>query len=248
MEMQQNNDFRTQYYDKYLSTFKEFIINEDHFYNKAGYSLYRKQYLPLIKQFSKKASILDIGCGTGIILEFLKTEGFNNISGIDLSEQQVKVALNKELNVDKISIFDFFKSNKNKFDIIFAMDLIEHFYKDELFDLFTGIYSLLNENGVLIIHTPNGDGIFPQNIIYGDITHLTIFNPNSLGQILRLTNFQNIQHYETGPTAKNFYGIIRLALWKIIRATFQSIRIIETGGTQKILTQDFISTAYKNNT
>ncbi|MDP2364621.1 MAG: hypothetical protein Q8M94_12735, partial [Ignavibacteria bacterium] len=125
------------------------------------------------------------------------------------------------------------------------MDVVEHFYKDELFDFFSGMNNILNENGVLIIHTPNGDGLFPNHIIYGDLTHLTIFNSNSLIQILRLTGFTDIDFYETGPTTKNFFGFVRLMLWKTIKVFIKSIRIIETGGAEKIITQDFICKAKK---
>jgi len=245
MNNYQTKDFRSELYSKYASTFKKFVGDEDSINIKSEYELYRRWYLQLIKKFSKNAAIIDIGCGPGLMLQFLKQEGFQNLYGIDISEQQVNKARGKGLNADVMNIFDFFNVNKKKFDIIFALDIVEHFHKHELLDLFTGINYLLNENGVLLIHTPNGDGLLPQHIIYGDLTHLTIFNPNSISQILRFTGFDKIKYYETGPTSKNLKGFIRFLLWKIIRMIFQSIRIIETGSTEKILTQDFICLAHK---
>ena len=238
-------DFRNELYGKYVSTFKAFISSESPKIFRSEFKIFRRRYLKLIQGFSNDAAIIDIGCGTGNVLRFLKEEGFGNIYGIDISEQQVNNARSKHLNADVIDIFDFLKTNKRKFDLIFVMDVVEHFLKDELFDFFIGINSILNENGVLIIHTPNGDGLFPNHIIYGDLTHLTIFNPNSLSQILRLTGFKEIEFYETGPTAKNIFGFVRLFLWKIIKIFIKSIRIIETGSTEKILTQDFICKAKK---
>ncbi len=243
---QQTKDFRSELYSKYVSTFKKFIGDEDSINIKSEYELYKRWYLQLIKEFPKNAAILDIGCGSGLMLQFLKQEGFNNLYGIDISEQQVKRARDKGLNADVCNIFDFIKVNKNKFDIIFALDVVEHFYKNELLDFFTGLNYLVNKNGILIIHTPNGEGLFPQHVIYGDLTHLTIFNPNSLGQILRLTGFNQIKYYETGPTFKNFKGLIRLILWKIIKLVVKSVRIIETGGAEEIITQDFICMAHKS--
>jgi hypothetical protein len=149
--------------------------------------------------------------------------------------------------VETKGIFDFFKDNSEKYDVIFAIDLVEHFYKEELIDLFKGFFSTLNEGGTIIIHTPNGDGLFHQHIIYGDLTHLTIFNSNSLSQILRFVGFKNITCLETGPTSKNIFGVIRLFLWRIIKIFIKAIRIIETGGSENILTQDFICIAKKTN-
>lgn len=238
-------DFRAEFYKQYFSTFRKFILHEGTFYNKSGFKAYRKQYLPHLNSYPKNAAIIDIGCGTGILLEFLRDSGFNNLFGIDLTVDQVNYAKEKGLNAEAISVFDFLKNTTKKFDIIFAMDLVEHFYKHELLDLFNGFYSLLNENGTLIIQTPNGDGLFHQHIIYGDLTHLTIFNANSLGQILRLTGFNDIKCFETGPTTKNLVGVIRLILWKVVRSFVQMVRIIETGGTEKILTQEFLCVARK---
>lgn len=241
----QRRDFRSELYSRYVTTYKKFIDGKSSFNLKSEYALYKRWYLPLIKEFSPTVDIIDIGCGTADMLNFLKQEGFQNTYGIDISEEQIKIAKGKGLNAEVYNIFDFLEVNKRKFDIIFALDIIEHFYKHELLDLFSGLYSILNQNGVLIIHTPNGDGLFPNHIIYGDLTHLTIFNSNSLGQILRLSGFVDVKFYETGPTSKNIKGFVRLILWKLIKLIVKSVRIIETGGSEKILTQDFISIAKK---
>ncbi len=243
-------DFRSELYSKYFSTFTKFIGEEDLFDKKTKnvlFTIYKKWYLPIIKRFPKNVAVLDIGCGTGHMLNFLKKEGFQNLYGIDISEELIKLTREKGINADVYDIFNFLGINKKKFDVVFGLDIIEHFYKDELFGLFKGLNNILNDNGIIIIHTPNGDGLFPQHIIYGDLTHLTIFNSNSLSQILRSTGFTKIRCSETGPTSKNFKGIIRIILWKIIRLVFQSIRIVETGGSEKILTQDFICIAHKSN-
>ena len=104
---------------------------------------------------------------------------------------------------------------------------------------------MMSEDGVLIIHTPNGEGLFPNQRIYGDLTHLTIFTQNSLSQILRIVNFTEIDFYETGPVSKNIIGFIRLILWKLIKAMVKTIRLIETGSYEDILTQEFICVARK---
>ena len=40
----------------------------------------------------KSARILDIGCGSGSFLKALSEHGYTEITGIDLSEEQVKLA------------------------------------------------------------------------------------------------------------------------------------------------------------
>lgn len=241
----EHEDFRIELYKQYISTFKKFISTENAKSSQSNKKVLKKRYIPLLKDFDKDAAIIDLGCGAGNFLQSLKDEGFVNLFGIDISEQQIEKALSKMVNARKINVFDFIETNKKKFNIIFALDFVEHFQKKELLKLFSGIYDMMSEDGVLIIHTPNGEGLFPNQRIYGDLTHLTIFTQNSLVQILRIVNFTEIKFYETGPVSKNIIGFIRLILWKLITAIVKAIRLVETGSYEDILTQEFICVAQK---
>ncbi len=239
-------DFRNELYKKYRSTFKNYLENDDPASTKSVFEICRRRFLPLLSDFQKEdIKILELGCGSGYLLQFLKKEGFKNTYGIDISTQQIDIAKAKGLNADVVDIFEFLKTNETKYDVIFALDFVEHFYKHELLELFSRINNVLNDKGVFILHTPNGQGLFPGRNIYGDLTHLTIFSPNSLTQILKITGFEAIKFYETGPVAKNFKGIIRLMFWQVIKFIVRIIRIIETGEGEKIITQDFVCSASK---
>ena len=241
-----NQDFRKNLYNKYVSTFKIFIEDDNPASIKSVFEICRRRYLPLLSGLpDKDMRILELGCGSGYLLQFLRGEGYDNLFGIDISEQQIEKARTRGLKVENADTFEFFSANKTKYDVVFALDFIEHFYKDELLDLFTGINNTMEKNGILIIHTPNGQGLFPGRNIYGDLTHLTIFSPNSLTQILKITGFDDIKFFETGPVSKNFVGFIRLVLWKIVKLIVKLIRIIETGGKEDIISQDFVCSARK---
>ena len=239
------NDFREELYRRYSSTFKEHISKFDKKSVAATLSKYRSQYLPILKQFNKDVRILELGCGRGIFLEFLINNGYKNVFGIDVSKEQIDIAKVQNLNAEEIGVLEYLNKNDEKFDLIFAIDLIEHFHKDELIPLFEGIYNKLKNGGAFVFHTPNGLGINASYTIYSDLTHLTIFTPNSAIQILKLVGFIEIKFFETEPYAKNVKGALRLLLWKIVKLFSNGIRLIETGGTEKILTQNFIGFSKK---
>ncbi|MGB5847925.1 MAG: class I SAM-dependent methyltransferase [Ignavibacteriaceae bacterium] len=239
------NDFREELYRRYSSTFKEHISEFDEKSVATTLSKYRYQYLPILKEFNKDVHILELGCGRGLFLEFLIDTGYKNVFGIDVSKEQIDIAKVQNLNAEEIGVLEYLKSNNEKFDLIFAIDLIEHFHKDELIPLFEGIYKNLNNGGAFVFHTPNGLGINANRIIYGDLTHSSIFTPNSAIQILKLVGFNKIEFFETEPYAKNVNGTLQLLLWKIVKLFLNVIRLIETGGTEKILTQNFIGVAKK---
>lgn len=78
---------------------------------------------------SKRARILDIGCGTGSILSSLAQIGFKKLYGIDISKQMIKFAYitNSSFNVRLYNknFLDF--AARNKFDVVLStMDVLNH--------------------------------------------------------------------------------------------------------------------------
>lgn len=89
-----------------------------------------------------------------------------------------------------------------------------------------------------MLQTPNGAALFGGQIIYGDLTHMTIFNPNSLAQLLRRTGFKNVTFRETAPVAKNRVGLARVIVWSAARSVANLVRAAETGAGQAVCTQN----------
>ncbi|MEO0093543.1 MAG: class I SAM-dependent methyltransferase, partial [candidate division WOR-3 bacterium] len=212
---------------------------------KSIWSWYEYKYLLLLIDLDKKSKILELGCGPGYFLEFLKNCGLTQLEGIDISEEQIAIAKQRNLNVQTADVFAFLATQKEVFNAIIAIDFIEHFNKEEIFQLIQLIHQALKRGGKLVIQTPNGQGIFPHQVIYGDLTHLTIFTPDSLKQILYFFGFERITFYETGPIPKTIKGRIRFRLWQLIKQLANTIRRIETGKQQAIWTENFICLSYK---
>src|SRR5688500_1884272 len=127
-------DIRKPLYEKYYSAFKKGEPRE-----RFGFLhlklWYNEKYRPLFKGYSRDAPLLELGCGQGFILKYLKSVGFKNLTGIDISAEQVEKAQENGFNAIHADAFDFLKENANQFEIIVAIDLIEHFKKEELFEL-----------------------------------------------------------------------------------------------------------------
>ena len=111
----------------------------------------KKQYSPL-----KNINILDIGCGGGLLSEPMCRLGAN-VTGIDASEKNIKVA-KSHLKKSKLKINyicaspEKLRINK-KFDVILNMEIVEHVNDLEFF--LKKSSKLLKLNGIMFIATLN---------------------------------------------------------------------------------------------
>ena len=235
--------FRQTLYNRYLSTFKDDGTWERKRAITHGWC--EKNLQPFLERLSKQSCILELGCGEGQVLDFLNKQGFSRVEGIDTSEEQVAAAARYGLQIHHSDVFEFFRSSGNVYDLILAIDFIEHFTRQELFQLLYGIKEILNKGGYLILRTPNGQGIFAGQIIYGDLTHMTILTPQSLRQILRFIGFEIVSIKESIFSTKGLKKKIRYMLWNLLKIGLNMMRRISSGKSQDIWTENFVCIAKK---
>jgi len=84
-----------------------------------------------LKDVSKEAMILEIGCNSGKQLVLLKKMGFKNCWGIDVNRLALKRAKNKGLSVFHSSIRHSFYDNE-MFDLVMTNGLLIHIARKDL--------------------------------------------------------------------------------------------------------------------
>jgi cyclopropane fatty-acyl-phospholipid synthase-like methyltransferase len=142
------------------------ILNMDKIYKeylKGGkaWATLSEGIAPAFKQFLSQSNfktkhVLDIGCGTGKYLKFLKASGFKT-DGIDSSETAVKMtkkSLGDDSKIVFVNMFDF-RIPKNKYDIIISVATIHHGTKRQVRNLVNRIHSALINRGKIFITLPN---------------------------------------------------------------------------------------------
>lgn len=233
-------DFRAALYEKYVSTFK----GEQSGMTSEGLESYFRwceaRLLPMFEGLGPDAEIVEVGCGPGYFLEFLARHGFRRVRGIDISREQIDLAVARGCAAEVADVFDYLGTRRGAIAAIVAIDLVEHFQKDELLRLSAAFHEALAPGGRLIVQTANGEGLFPRQVIYGDLTHATILTPGSFRQLFTLAGFENFRFRESGPVPRGLKGRVRSALWRAIRTAANLVRVIETGKSQAVWTENMI--------
>jgi len=101
-------------------------------------------------------SILDIGCGGGLLCEPLSRLGAS-VTGIDASKNNIEVAKlhakEMKLNINYINTSPENFVYKDKFDVILNMEVVEHVSNLELF--IQNCSKLIKKNGIMFVATIN---------------------------------------------------------------------------------------------
>lgn len=82
------------------------------------------------KNISKKAKILDMGCGSGALLVKLKKKGFYNLFGMDPSQESIDIIQKYGISAQRGNVFgDIPQELLHKFDIVCFTAVLEHIYE-----------------------------------------------------------------------------------------------------------------------
>lgn len=238
---------REDLYTKYVSTHTSLL------YGETSRAKIEKQfpiwnsYFGNLLPHNKNAKILDLGCGDGGFILWLRSLGYTNVQGIDISPEQVN--LTKTNGVKDVAVGDFFQtlpSQKDSFDVIIARDVLEHVSKDRVVDALSLIRESLHNDGNFIAQTVNAENLLWGRLRYGDFTHELAFTKNSLQQVLYISGFTKVRAYSQRPVVHGLKSLVRYVLWELFEMLLRIYLIVETGSGDAILTQNVVVDARKN--
>jgi SAM-dependent methyltransferase len=114
------------------------------------------RYKFVARQLKSSDDVLEIGCGSGLGSIFL-SQYCSSVIAIDTKGSEIKeaIAMNKRDNLkfEQRDLFEF--SDKKKYNVIVAMDVIEHLEEEDAKKMLNKMTSLLKEDGILAIGTPS---------------------------------------------------------------------------------------------
>lgn len=159
-------------------------------YRKKQYAPERLSYiLEKMKLSPGKIKLLDLGCGPGYFLSYLKDKGIK-YKGLELADFLVKICKQKNLNVEGSDLKD---EKPQSYNVITMFDVLEHLTNPA--SLFKSLNNKLTKGGYVLAYTPNIHSLAyaimaeKQNTLY-PFQHLAFFDGKSLDYLAKKTGFK----------------------------------------------------------
>jgi Methyltransferase domain len=158
--------------------------------------------------------------------------GYATVEGIDIDKSQIESCLKKELNACRVeSSVDYLKDNQEIYDLVLALDVIEHVPHNEQLEFVTAIQKSLGKSGKLICTVPNASAGLGGRWRYGDWTHHSSFTECSLDFLLFHAGFDQIKiggtEFINPPRMKTLLNLKLLLQWFLLLLV-RSFRRLET--------------------
>jgi SAM-dependent methyltransferase len=210
------------FYDNYLQNLNKTLTAADW---SRPYGWYLRGWLPT----DREVKILELGCGEGHLLAAFKRWGYRQARGIDLRPEAVDSCRTRGLAAEKADAREYLKNCAGQFQLIVALDVLEHLTREEVLMLLGDMCRALGPGGSVILQVPNLASPFGGAIFFGDLTHRTGFTETSIRQVLSLAGFSQVEVRAAGPGLWSVKSALRHVLWRMVCCLVQLWHVIECG-------------------
>ncbi|MBI5630343.1 MAG: class I SAM-dependent methyltransferase [Elusimicrobia bacterium] len=221
-------DYRERIYSRYRSTHIKDVSPLTLEGLRYEARVFRKVFGPLLPS-DKNAAIFELGCGSGSFLYFLGESGYKNVAGLEQDPEHVVAA--RRFGVAEAACGDALKhlsGVRERYDCVIAIDVVEHFKKEELFGLLDSVMGALKPGGVFVWRAPNADGLFAGRLRYGDLTHEISFTKSSAWQLMAAADFADVEISPEEPVVTGVRSAARVILWNLFKIALKAYLFAES--------------------
>lgn len=172
-------------------------LSESLYSSKKQYKIYSNYYKKNLLNFlpkDKLSKIVDLGCGQGHFLNFLKSEGYNNFLGVDLVKENIAICKKLGLNSKIGDIFLELKKSRGS-KVFVLSNLLEHFSHKDIIKILNLMYKYLDKKGKCLIIIPNCNNVNGLATYFSDVTHKSALTEKSFTDLIRKTKFKKFNFH-----------------------------------------------------
>jgi SAM-dependent methyltransferase len=131
------------------------VASLDHFWVRRRFRVLQQLCGGLLSEAREMA---EVGCGHGLLQRQIEIAYGREVIGFDLNEFALKNNLSRQSRVCCYNIFEKDADLRQKFDVIFLFDVLEHIDDEDQF--LKGVLFHLAPQGVLVINVPAGQWLY----------------------------------------------------------------------------------------
>lgn len=181
------NSIETSLQQNYHSGHSNLVSGEVYKDFKALWPYFDSNYHFLLA-LPRDVTVIELGSGSGSLIAWLMERGFSNVTGIDVSLQEVQYANAQGIPLICADAFEHLSSLKvGSVDVVITKAMFEHIPKQAGADLLQAAERVLNPvGGQVVIDVPNMDWLLAGHERYMDVTHCVGYTRESIGQMCRM--------------------------------------------------------------
>lgn len=107
----------------------------------------------MIPELNPNDNIFEYGCSSGMNLDYLKSKGFDNVHGVDISKVAIDEGKKRFNNID-ISVSDYTTDmdlEPEVYDIVFSRAVLQHVNQDDIKIVLGQLRKILKKGKLLIL-------------------------------------------------------------------------------------------------
>ena len=176
-----------------------------------------RQRLQRVLRYQSPCRSLDIGCGTGILVEEAHKLGYE-AHGIDVSAHGLSTRLQALGDRFRLGTLDEAKYPEGHFGLVTMCDVIEHIYDPRAFA--KSLARVIQPGGIAALATPNYDALLRKclgnrNVSFKIPEHVTYYTTETLSDAMG-DDFELIESRPTGQVCT--LGFLRIRLARLSKA------------------------------
>ncbi len=204
-------------------------------------------YGPLLPA-DREAAILDIGCGPGRVLAFLRAAGYRNLEGFDRDARASAAA--RDRTAARVTVGEdwetILESRPAAFDLIVLKDVLYYLPRERVVAALAAVHRALKPEGRVIVEVFNGVSFTGPFVAHKDEDILWIPTEHTIRRFLERAAFTGVSlHAHRAPARGLRRRLFNLAgaAW---RGALRSVYLAERGFAEenpRIFTTKIIATA-----
>jgi len=151
-----------------------------------NHALLQQMNRPLIEQLRGCQQVLDLGCGTGVLLDQLLRDGIDAL-GVERDAACVRYARALGLRIEQADALNYIGHTRMQFDGIVCSHFVEHLPIDTVKALLSHIARALRPDGIAVLAFPDPESIRSQLLgFWRDPEHVRFYHPDLIASLARV--------------------------------------------------------------